>query len=200
MYYFRSPFPLFFARTFNSLGVQRVGKGDLLSQESLSSSNIVRIDAWVVNQWWIRMIFRRKYSVPNVCCPCWIQATHAYHSQVAHRLFGLWSPRRFVAVSFDASSIFPCSTVIQATEQWRIVEIQLLAKEGWKWGCQPFSCPCSLNVRHGRREVCSTCFISGIHAFCILLWNLSRHSLPEAWSPWERQCGLEARLPAALVR
>ena len=62
MFYFRNPFPPSFARTLNSVGVQRVGKGDLLSRESQSSSNIVRMDVWVVNQWWIRMIFRRKYS------------------------------------------------------------------------------------------------------------------------------------------
>ena len=55
------------------------------------------------------MIFRRKYSVPNICCPCWIQATHACHSQVAHRFLGLWSPRRFVVVSFDAGPMFPCN-------------------------------------------------------------------------------------------
>ena len=29
---------------------------------------------------------------------------------------------------------------------------------GWKWGCQPFSCRCSQNVTHCRKEICSTCF------------------------------------------
>ena len=28
---------------------------------------------------------------------------------------------------------------------------------GWKWGCQLFSCPCSQNVTHCRKEICSTC-------------------------------------------
>ena len=27
---------------------------------------------------------------------------------------------------------------------------------GWKWGCQPFSCRCSQNVTHCRKEICST--------------------------------------------
>ena len=27
---------------------------------------------------------------------------------------------------------------------------------GWKWGCQPFSCPCSQNVTHYPKEICST--------------------------------------------
>ena len=32
-----------------------------------------------------------------------------------------------------------------------------LATVGWKRGCQPFSCRCSLNVMHCRKEICSTC-------------------------------------------
>ena len=75
--------------------------------------------------------------------------------------------------------MFPC----KATKQWRIVEIQLLATEGWKWGCQPFSCPRSQNVTHCRKEVYATCCQRNPG----LLWNLSLHSLPEAWGPWERQ-------------
>ena len=65
----------------------------------------VRVDVWVVNQWWIRMIFRRKFCVPNICCPRSIQATHTHacHSKVSiSRLFGsfgLWSPRPYVAAS-----------------------------------------------------------------------------------------------------
>ena len=99
MLYFRNPFPSFFARTLNSLGVQRVGKGDLLSREAQSSSNMVRMDVWVVNQWWIRMII----VCIQIWYPCWIQASHACHSQVSNRFFGLWSPRRSVVASFNAA-------------------------------------------------------------------------------------------------
>ena len=28
---------------------------------------------------------------------------------------------------------------------------------GWKWGCQPFSCPCSQNVTRCRKEIYATC-------------------------------------------
>ena len=49
------------AKTFNSWRDQRVGKGKLLSWESQSSSNIVRVDDWVVNRWWIWMIRRCKF-------------------------------------------------------------------------------------------------------------------------------------------
>ena len=55
------------------------------------------------------MILRCKSCVPKICCPCSIQATHAGQSQVAHRFFGLWSPRRFVVASFDVGPMFPCN-------------------------------------------------------------------------------------------
>ena len=62
---FRLSFPLLIlAKTFNSWRDQRVGNGELLSWESQSSSK-VRVDVWVVNQWWIQMIFRRKFPVPK---------------------------------------------------------------------------------------------------------------------------------------
>ena len=47
---------------------------------------------------------------------------------------------------------------VTAANQWTIiVEIELLAIVGWKCGCQPFSCRCSQNVTHCRKEICSTC-------------------------------------------
>ena len=39
----------------------------------------------------------------------------------------------------------------------RLDKIEILASVGWKWGCQPFSCTCSLNVMHCRKEICLTC-------------------------------------------
>ena len=44
-----------------------------------------------------------------------------------------------------------------AANQRTVVEIELLATVGWKWGCQPFSCRCSQNVTHCRKQICSTC-------------------------------------------
>ena len=59
-------FPLFFpAKTFNSWRDRSIGKVELLSWESRSGPNIVRVDVWVVNQWWIWMIFRSNFSVPK---------------------------------------------------------------------------------------------------------------------------------------
>ena len=39
----------------------------------------------------------------------------------------------------------------------RIVEIELLATVGWKWGCQPLSYQCSQNVTYWRRFVRHAC-------------------------------------------
>ena len=120
----RNPLPLFFvAKTFNSWRHQKVGEGGLLSCES--SSNIARVDVWVVNQWWIRIIFRRTFSVPKICPRSFqVTHTHARHSEVS----------------------ISCGILQKATKQWKIVEIDLLATLGWKWGCHPVSCPCWQNV------------------------------------------------------
>ena len=43
---------------------------------------------------------------------------------------------------------------------------------------------------HCRKETCSTwfdMFVSVVHSCSCLLWNLSVHSLPEAWGPWQGQ-------------
>ena len=63
--------------------------------------------------------------------------------------------------------------LLQTNEHlWR----ELLATVGAKCGCQPFSCRCSRNVTHWRKEICSTClFHESIPA--IPFWN-SKHSLP----------------------
>ena len=131
----------------------------------------VRVDFWVANpartspgsvfELWIsdgfELFFRRTFSVPKIC-PRSIQATHACHSEVSNRCFGLWSPRPFVP-SFDVGPMFTWNRN-KSHEQSRIVEIQLLATSslcGLEAGCQPFICPCSLNVMHWRKEVYVTC-------------------------------------------
>ena len=63
----------------------------------------------------------------------------------------LWFPR-FVTMQWLCSQ----SCYLTAANQWTIVEIELLATVGWKWGCWPFSCRCSQNVTHWQKEICST--------------------------------------------
>ena len=49
---------------------------------------------------------------------------------------------------------------------------------GWKWGCQPSSCPCSQNVTHCRKGICGghVCFQESIPA--VPFWN-SNHPIPK---------------------
>ena len=63
-----------------------------------------------------------------------------------------------------------------AASQGTLVEIELLATVGWKWGCQPFSHRGSQNVAHCPKEICSTCLSNPP----FLLRFPSIHSLPEA--------------------
>ena len=46
-------------------------------------------------------------------------------------------------------------SLLQANDSF--VEIELLATVSWACGCQPFSCRCSQNVTHCRKELCWTC-------------------------------------------
>ena len=83
----------------------------------------VRVDYWVANpartspgsvfELWISDGFRRTFSVPKIC-PRSIQATHACHSEVSNRCFGLWSPRPFV-------SIFRCRPHVSMFEKCNAV-------------------------------------------------------------------------------
>ena len=45
--------------------------------------------------------------------------------------------------------------LLQTNEQ--LLRFSFLATVGWKWGCQPFSCPCLQNVTHSPKEIYATC-------------------------------------------
>ena len=60
-----------------------------------------------------------------------------------------------------------------AADQRTVVETELLATVGWKWGCQPFSCQCSQNMTHCQKEICSTCLFK-ISIPAVPFWN-SKH-------------------------
>ena len=94
--------------------------------------------------------------------------SHAEKQRVWSRSCGLqdllctmqWLCPRFGLPGIDCA--LSCDTwLLQTNEiQWAVVEIdkiEILVSVGWKWGCQPFSCPCSLNVMHCRKEICLTC-------------------------------------------
>ena len=85
----------------------------------------------------------------------------------AEKLFTeLWSPG--LVEKYSHLRWFHVTTA----KQLKHLEIELLTTVGWKWGCQPFSCPCSQNV------ICFICLFR--------LRNLNLHSLPVAWCSWEQ--------------
>ena len=53
-----------------------------------------------------------------------------------------------------------------------------LATVAWKWGCQPFSCPCSQNVTHWRKDARHVCLRHPFQPFRFGIPSI--HSLPEA--------------------
>ena len=61
---------------------------------------------------------------------------------------------------------------------------KLLASVGWKQGCQPFSCPCSQNVTHCRKEIYATCLSK--ESIPAIPFGNSKHP-PEASGSWEYQ-------------
>ena len=79
-----------------------------------------------------------------------------------------------IVLSVDVSD---CCKPWQTNEQ--ASRLSFLATVGWKWGCQPCSCPCSQNVTHCRKDICGACLFSGIH---------SRHSFWEfpASTPYQK--------------
>ena len=48
-----------------------------------------------------------------------------------------------------------CDNALISSPMW-LLQTRLLASVVWKRGCQPFTCPCSENVTHCRKEICST--------------------------------------------
>ena len=84
-------------------------------------------------------------------------------SREAEGLVGqFWSPR-FVTMQCLCSQLWYETAANQRT----LVEIELLATVGWKWGCQPFSCRCSLNVTHCRKT-----------SIPAVPFRISKHPLP----------------------
>ena len=90
---------------------------------------------------------------------------------------GVWSPT-FVTIQWLWSQL----CYMTAANQWAVGQIELLAKVGWKRNCQSFSCPCSLNVMHCRKEqeapekeICSTCLSQ--ESILAIPFGISKHPL-----------------------
>ena len=80
-----------------------------------------------------------------------------------------WSPR-FVTI------LRLCSQLCYETAANQCLCRELLATVGWKWGCQPFGCPWSENVKYCRKEICSTCLFKA--SIAAIPFGYSKPPLP----------------------
>ena len=148
--------------------------------------------------------WERQYAPPVLHYACimpipslYLQKNEPVSCREAKRLVKqLWSPR-FVTIQWLCCQL----CYVTAANQWRIVEIELLATVGWKWGCQPFSRPCSQNVTHCQKEVCSTClFKASIPAVpvwkCQASTPYQKLEVPESGSTLYQLCIMVASCPS----
>ena len=146
----------------NSWKYQRSGKGEILSWESQSSSNIVRFDDWVEIsdgfEWFLAINFH-KFSVPKICGPRLIQATYACHSEVSIRFFGLWSPRQIVVESCEVGPIFPCNKSHEAMNNCRD---WVFSHSGFEVGLPAFQLPMCDALPKKDCSTCSMPFVKSI--------------------------------------
>ena len=91
---------------------------------------------------------RRRFlraAVSSTCLALWLHHAHPFVAAAGKNLS-------------HRDILWLCSQLCYkiAANQRTLIEIELLATVGWKWGCQPFSCRCSQNVSHWEKEICST--------------------------------------------
>ena len=115
------------------------------------------------------MILRRKFSVPKICCPSSIQATHACHSEVLTRFFGFWSPKPFMV--WHLAICRPHVSMQQEPPKQRtIVEIEfLVSHSGLETGLPAFQLPMFSKCDALRKGDLWDMFVKGIHSFCEIL-------------------------------
>ena len=100
-------------------------------------------------------------SRPSLCCSCRKKPVSCREAEGL--VTQLWCPRfvtynRVIVSKIWITGYWLRSQLWHVTDanQETLVEIELLATVAWKWGCQPFSCPCLKNVTHCPKEIFST--------------------------------------------
>ena len=126
---------------------------------------------------WDMLVFRNPFPPFNLGIPSIHSLRCSYRKGIClmqrSRVFGHGvMASRFVTILWLCSQL-SCEI---AANQRTLFEIELLATVGWKCGCQPFSCRCSLNVTQWEtRLVGHGCFRNPFLPFPF--WN-SKHPLP----------------------
>ena len=133
-------------------------------------------------------------SCPSLRCSCRKKTVSCGEEEVL--VVELFSPK-FVAMQWLCSQL----CYVTAANQCQIVEIELLATVGWKCGCQPFSCRCTQNVTHCRKEICWTCLFK--ESTPAIPFGNSKHptnpcqkQVPESRSTLQQLCVMAASCPS----
>ena len=126
--------------------------------------------------------------------------------QIENKIQSHAQKQRVWSLSCGLQDLLQCSDCARSCAMWllqtndSIVEIELIATVSWTCGCQPFSCQCSQNVTHCRKEICSTFLFKESMPFVKSKPPLPTRSLSflraaygGAISPWEFQASLPAR-------
>ena len=108
-------------------------------------------------------------SCPSLRCSCRKNLSYAEKQRVWSRSCGLQDLLR--AIQWLCSQL----CYVTAANQRTIVEIEIFATVNWTYVCQPFSCRCSQNVMHCRKDMCWTCLFK--NPFPFPFWN-SKPPLP----------------------
>ena len=130
------------------------------------------------------LLARSRFLRAAVRSALWLHHAHPFVAATAKDLSHaekqrVWSRSCGLQDSLQCSDCaLSCAMRLLETNEQLIVEIELLAAVGWKFGGQPFSCPHSQNVTHCRKQICSTCLRNPF--LPLLLGIPSIHSLPEA--------------------
>ena len=99
-------------------------------------------------------------------------------------------------LSWHLAKSGPCFHATKATKAMNNCR-DSASGQGWRRGCQPFSCRCSLNVMHCRKEIYGTCLSKESMPFVKSKPPLP--TVPEAWGPWEPQHPVICREAEGLI-
>ena len=128
------------------------------------------------------LLARSRFLRAAVRSALWLHHAHPFVAATAKDLSHaekqrVWSRSCGLQDSLQCSDCaLSCAMRLLETNEQLIVEIELLAAVGWKFGGQPFSCPHSQNVTHCRKQICSTCLFK--ESIPAITFGNSKHPLP----------------------
>ena len=94
-----------------------------------------------------------RAAVRSTTSALWLHHAHPFVAAAGKNLSHA-EKQRVWSQSYGLQHLLQCSDCALGCAM--SMSTAALATVGWKWGCQPFSCRCSQNVTHCRKEIWST--------------------------------------------